>query len=211
MGNHLVSHQKYAQLFRYPIVFPNFIHVLVSSFAPIFYMCSVIKDPIPLKKWIDDHRHLLKPPVGNQQIYTLNKDFIVMIVGGPNARKDFHCNKGEEIFYQLEGDITLSIMEDGKRKDILIAEGDMFLLPPDIPHCPRRGPNTIGLVIERYREIDEWDGFMWFCEHCGHKLHEEFIKVNDIVQQLPVVMQNFYRSDTLRTCTQCHHTMEPPL
>src|SRR3569832_2015385 len=122
------------------------------------------------KKWIDDNRHLLKPPVGNQQVYKGNKDFIVMVVGGPNARKDYHYNEGEEFFYQLEGDIVVKIIDDGKPVDIHLNEGDIFLLPPRTPHSPQRGPITVGLVIERKREVTELDGFMWFCENCGNKL-----------------------------------------
>lgn len=79
-----------------------------------------IAGPLNLKQWIDDNRHLLKPPVGNQQIYKMNEDFIVMVVGGPNSRKDFHFEDGEELFYQLEVDITVAIQEDGKRRDIVI-------------------------------------------------------------------------------------------
>jgi 3-hydroxyanthranilate 3,4-dioxygenase len=169
-----------------------------------------IAAPFNLKKWINDNRHLLKPPVGNQQVYKLNSDFIVMVVGGPNSRKDYHFNEGEELFYQLEGDIKLSIIEDGKNRDIAIQEGDMFLLPPRTPHWPQRGPNTIGLVIERYRKPNELDGFMWFCENCGNKLYEEFIPVSDIVKQLPEVMNKFYASTNLRCCKKCGAVMEPP-
>lgn len=169
-----------------------------------------INQPINLKKWIDEHRHLLKPPVGNQVVYKLNQDFIVMVVGGPNARKDYHFNKGEELFYQLEGNITLKIMEDGISKAIEISEGDLFLLPPEIPHCPQRPEKTIGLVIERYRKPEELDGFMWFCENCGNKLYEDFLPVSDIVKQLPIVMNHFYDSVNLRMCKKCGTTMEPP-
>lgn len=169
-----------------------------------------INQPINLKKWIDEHRHLLKPPVGNQVVYKLNQDFIVMVVGGPNARKDYHFNKGEELFFQLEGNIIVKIMEDGISKSIEICEGDLFLLPPEIPHCPQRPEKTIGLVIERYRKPEELDGFMWFCESCGNKLHEDFLPVNDIVKQLPVVMNHFYDTVNLRTCKSCGTTMEPP-
>lgn len=166
--------------------------------------------PINFKKWIDEHRHLLKPPVGNQVVYKGNKDFIVMAVGGPNSRKDFHLNKGEEFFYQLEGDINLRIIEDGKQVDIPIKEGEIFLLPGNVPHCPQRPANTVGLVMERYRSPEEKDGFLWFCEKCGNKLYEEFIEVKDIVVQLPIVMEKFYASQDKRTCKKCGTVMEPP-
>ncbi|MBL4715223.1 MAG: 3-hydroxyanthranilate 3,4-dioxygenase, partial [Bacteroidia bacterium] len=112
---------------------------------------SVIK-PFNLQQWIDENRHLLKPPIGNQQLWKETAgDFIVMIVGGPNARKDYHFNEGEEFFYQFEGDIVIKIIEDGKPVDIEIKEGETFLLPARIPHSPQRPENTIGLVIERVR------------------------------------------------------------
>jgi len=169
-----------------------------------------IAAPINLKKWIDENRHLLKPPVGNQQVYKLNEDFIVMVVGGPNARKDFHFEDPEELFYQVEGDITVSIQEDGKRRDIEIREGEMFLLPPRVPHSPKRPANTVGLVIERYRTEKEYDSCMWFCEQCNNKLHEETFPLKDIVNQLPQIMGKFYADLNLRTCKACGHVMEPP-
>ncbi|MEZ5012956.1 MAG: 3-hydroxyanthranilate 3,4-dioxygenase [Chitinophagales bacterium] len=167
--------------------------------------------PFNLKKWIEENRHLLKPPVMNQQIYTDNKDYIVMIVGGPNKRKDYHFEDGEELFYQVEGDITVGIIEDGVAKDIHIKEGEMWLLPPNIPHQPRRGPNTVGLVIERYRDENEEDACMWFCEKCHNKLYEEFFPLKDIVGQLPMIMEKFYANEDLRTCKNCGHVMEPPM
>ena len=170
-----------------------------------------IRKPFNLKKWIDDNRHLLKPPVGNQQVYKGNEDFIVMVVGGPNARKDFHYNEGEELFYQLEGTINLRIINDGKVENIPLSEGDMFLLPPRTPHLPQRPANTIGLVIERYRNPNEKDGFLWFCENCNHKLYEEFVEVKDIVTQLPEVMGRFYSSKQLCTCQKCGTVMEAPI
>ncbi len=169
-----------------------------------------IAAPINLKKWIDENRHLLKPPVGNQQVYKLNDDFIVMVVGGPNSRKDYHFEDGEELFYQVEGDITVYIQEDGKRRDIHIKEGEMFLLPPRVPHSPSRPANTVGLVIERYRTEKEFDSCMWFCEQCNNKLHEEVFPLKDIVNQLPQIMGAFYANVDLRTCKSCGHVMEPP-
>lgn len=169
-----------------------------------------IQRPFNFKKWIDEHRHLLKPPVGNQQIYKGNDDFIIMVVGGPNSRKDYHYNEGEEFFYQLEGDITLKVVEDGKPVDLTIKEGEIFLLPPRTAHSPRRPPNTIGLVIERNRKPGEIDGFLWYCENCGNKLHEEYAQITDIVKQLPPIMEHFYESEEKRTCKQCGTIMEKP-
>lgn len=169
-----------------------------------------IARPFNFKQWIDEHRHLLKPPVGNQQVYKDNKDYIVMVVGGPNARKDYHYNESEEFFFQVEGDIVLKIIEDGQPVDVPIKEGEIFLLPPKVPHSPQRKANTVGLVIERYRLNGEKDGFMWFCENCNHKLYEEYFDLTDIVKQLPVVMKTFYDSEDLRTCKQCGTVMEPP-
>ena len=166
--------------------------------------------PFNLKKWIDENRHLLKPPVGNQQVYKANDDFIVMVVGGPNSRKDYHWEEAEELFYQLEGDITVKIIDDGERKDIHIKEGEMWLLPKCVPHSPQRGPNTIGLVIERYRNPKEKDACMWFCEKCNNKLYEEFFALEDIVNQLPELMNRFYASEELRTCKKCGAIMDPP-
>ncbi len=169
-----------------------------------------ISRPFNFQEWIESHRNLLRPPVGNQQVYLENEDFIVMVVGGPNARKDYHYNEGEELFYQLEGDITLKIIEDGKPVDIPIREGEMFLLPPKVPHSPQRPSDTVGLVIERYRNADEKDGFIWFCENCTHKLHETYFGLTDIVKQLPIEMENYYGSEKLRTCQKCGHFMEKP-
>ena len=164
--------------------------------------------PFNFKQWIEDNRHLLKPPVGNQQVYKGNDDFIVMVVGGPNSRKDYHYNEGEEFFYQLEGDIVLKVIEEGKPKDIEIKEGEIFLLPPKVHHSPRRPANTVGLVMERYRKEGEKDGFIWYCENCGNKLYEEYAVVTDIVSQLPPIMERFWINPENTTCQSCGTKME---
>ncbi|MBV6654582.1 MAG: 3-hydroxyanthranilate 3,4-dioxygenase [Mameliella sp.] len=168
-----------------------------------------ITKPFNLQKWVDDNRHLLKPPVGNKQVYIGNDDYIVMVVGGPNGRKDYHWEEGEELFYQIEGDITLKIInEAGEPEDIQIKEGEMFLLPPRIPHSPQRPADTVGLVIERYRKEDEMDKLMWFCDNCNHKLHEEVFPLEDIVTQLKTAINSFMDSEELRTCDNCGTVME---
>lgn len=165
--------------------------------------------PFNLQKWIDENRDLLKPPVSNKNLYVEAGDFIVMIVGGPNARKDYHFNESEELFYQIEGEITVRIQEDGKAKDIIIKEGDIFLLPGNTPHSPIRGENTIGLVIEKVRKgTDLVDGLIWFCDKCNNKLHEYRFPLVNIEHDFISRFREFYGSEEKRTCSDCGHVME---
>ncbi len=170
---------------------------------------STLMPPINFKRWIDEHRYLLKPPVGNKVVYE-DTEFIIMVVGGPNTRKDYHIDEGEEFFYQIEGDITLKVMDNAKPKDINIREGEIFLLPPKVPHSPQRSANTVGLVIERRRREGELDGFQWYCDKCNTKLYEEFFQLTDIVAQLPPVFDRFWSSEKNRTCNQCGSVIEKP-
>jgi len=161
------------------------------------------------KRWIDEHRQQLLPPVGNKLVFT-DSEFIIMVVGGPNSRRDFHVDPGEEFFYQLEGGITLATMQDGKRVDITIGEGEIFLLPPNMPHSPRRPAHTVGLVIERTRHPGERDGFQWYCENCETKLYEASVEITDIETQLPPVFDRFFGSTERRTCKNCGTVMDRP-
>ncbi len=171
-------------------------------------MSNMSIPPINFSKWVEENRHLLKPPVGNQCIY--DGDFIVMVVGGPNSRKDYHFQEGPEFFYQIEGDIEVGIIEDGKPKLVPIKEGEIYYVPSRTAHSPRRPAGTIGMVIERKRDDGEMDGFQWYCENCGEKLYEKFFKLTNIVTQLPPLLQEFYNSKELRTCKNCGTVMEPP-
>lgn len=165
--------------------------------------------PFNLQKWIDENRDLLKPPVNNKVLYKEAGDFIVMIVGGPNARKDYHFNESEELFYQLEGDMTVKVQLDGKAQEVQIKAGEMFLLPSNIPHNPIRPAGTIGLVVERVRKgTDLSDGLMWFCDKCNHKLHEYRFPLADVEKDFLSRFKEFYTSKELRTCDACGHEME---
>ena len=164
--------------------------------------------PIDLQHWIDEHRHLLKPPVGNKCI--VDGDFIVMIVGGPNARTDYHYDEGPEFFYQLEGEMVLKVQDEGEARDIPIRAGEVFYLPPRVPHSPQRMPDSVGLVIERCRLAGEQDGLLWFCERCNHKLYEEYFTLQSIEQDFPPVFDRFYRSREARTCDTCGHLNPAP-
>lgn len=169
----------------------------------------MIQRPFNFKKWIDEHRHLLKPPVGNKCVWE-DSEFIVMVVGGPNSRKDYHYDEGEEFFYQIEGDITVKIQENGEAVDVPIREGEIFLLPPRVPHNPVRGENTVGLVIERKRHDHEKDGLLWFCENCNEKLYEEYFVLENIMTQFQGVFERFYNDEKKRTCNSCGAVMQPP-
>ena len=162
-----------------------------------------------LKQWVEENRELLKPPVGNKMVYK-DREFLVMVVGGPNQRKDFHIEEGEEFFYQIEGDITVRIMEDGAPKDIPIREGEIFLLPARVPHSPQRPANTIGMVIERVRKAGELDHLCWYCEECGEVLHDAAFELEDLGSQLKPIIENFYAEESLRTCGKCGTIMQPP-
>ncbi len=158
------------------------------------------------RQWIEDNRDRLRPPVCNQVVFE-DAEFIVMVVGGPNTRTDYHWDPGEELFYQVEGDMLLKTVQEGRIVDVPIREGQMMLLPPEVPHSPQRYADTVGLVLERRRRPEEKDGFMWFCENCGNKLYEEYLHVSDIVAQLPPVFDRFYADPDHRVCDRCGHRM----
>ena len=165
--------------------------------------------PFDLRAWVEANRAQLKPPVGNKCLYEQG-DLIVMAVGGPNARKDYHHDPGAELFYQLEGDMVLRTMQAGRRVDVPIRAGEIFLLPPEVPHSPQRPAGTVGLVVERRRRDGELDGFSWYCERCGARLYLERVPLHDIETQLPPIFARFYSSLADRTCRQCGAVLEPP-
>jgi 3-hydroxyanthranilate 3,4-dioxygenase len=165
--------------------------------------------PFNLREWIDRNRHALKPPVGNKLLFN-DGEFIVMAVGGPNSRKDFHHDPGEELFFQVEGSMVLRIVKDGQIADVPIREGEMLLLPAEVPHSPQRPANSVGIVVERRRGPDELDGFSWYCERCGHRLHMERLPVRNIETELPAIFDRFFASIHHRTCSVCGTVMAAP-
>ena len=169
---------------------------------------SNIRQPFNLQKWIDENRHLLKPPVGNKNLYVESGDYIVMIVAGPNARKDYHYNETEELFYQIEGDIIVKTQQEGKLVQYEIKEGEMFLLPPKVPHSPVRSEGSIGLVIERKRTSDHKDGLMWFSDKANALLYEEYFQLTDVEKDFLPVFKRFYGNEKLRTCPITGEIME---
>ncbi len=168
-----------------------------------------IKPAFNIYKWVEENKHLLQPPVGNKNIYPLSEDYIIMVVGGPNARKDFHYNESEEFFFQLEGTIYIDIQQNGKRERITLQAGDMFLLPAKVPHLPIRTKDSVGLVVEHKRkQSTAKDGLIWYCEKCNEKLYEVYFSLNNIETDFLKHFEYFYSNEDLRTCKSCHTVLK---
>jgi len=157
-----------------------------------------------LMEWIDKHADQLKPPVGNAMLLP-EGDFIVMAIGGPNLRTDYHDDPGEEIFYQVRGDMTLRVQDNGKPRDISIREGELFLLPSHVRHSPQRPEGSVGVVVERLRKPGELDAFEWYCEKCNALVHRREVELNSIYEDLPPVFDEYYGDAKLRVCPDCGH------
>ena len=170
---------------------------------------SMLAPPINLLAWIEANRSKLRPPVGNAQIFA-ERGFIVMAVAGPNARKDCHVDEGPELFYQLEGDIVLRVIEDGGAVEIEIRAGELFMLPPRVPHSPQRPVGSLGLVVERSRQPHERDAFEWYCEGCGARLHRVELVLEDITTQLAPLFDAFWADERARSCEACGARLCPP-
>src|SRR5262245_21553945 len=155
-----------------------------------------IAAPFNLQQWVAENRHLLRPPVGNKLLY--NGGYMVMAVGGPNQRTDFHVNPTEELFFQLEGDIVLRIMEDGRPRDIPIRQGELFVLPAGVPHSPQRPANTVGLVVEQARPANANDHMRWYCRQCGAVVHDVEFPCVDLGKPLKPINEQYSRRKELR-------------
>ena len=165
-----------------------------------------------LWQWIEDNRTAFAPPVGNKVIWE-DSQFTAMVIRGPNARRDFHVDPSDEIFYMLKGDMVLEYLEHGKRHSQVIREGEMSLIPALTPHSPHRPADTWGLVIEIKRTPAQTESLVWLCERCDATLHEVTMHVADIETELKTAIEHFDSSPTLRTCATCGHVQpeRPPV
>jgi 3-hydroxyanthranilate 3,4-dioxygenase len=154
-------------------------------------------------RWIDEHADLLKPPVGNKVVFEEAGDLIVQVVGGPNARTDYHDDPYEEFFYQLRGDIVLKVIENRRPRDVVIRQGEILLLPAHVRHSPQRPEASVGLVVEKARPRDVNDAFEWYCASCHALVHRVEVNVRDIVKDQPPLFDRFYSSPQARTCRGC--------
>jgi 3-hydroxyanthranilate 3,4-dioxygenase len=154
--------------------------------------------------WLAEHGPHLKPPVGNKEVFPGQEDFIVMVVGGPNQRTDYHQEPYEEVFYQLKGTMHVDLQTPEGKRTVTIGPGEMWVLPRNVPHSPQRPEaGSIGLVFERPREPGVLEHFQWYCLECNHRIHDVELQVRDIVVDLPPVFEAFYSDERARTCDQC--------
>ena len=165
--------------------------------------------PIDLPKWIEQHRHEMKPPVSNKYLYD-GEDFFVMIINGPNSRNDYHVTNSEEFFYQLKGDIVVRIIEDGRIKDVVVREGNTFFVPGNVPHSPTRPPGTLGMVVERRRPPGETEHLQFYCDKCEQLVHDLEFDCKDIVQHFAQAMEDFWADPELSTCKNCGTRVTKP-
>jgi 3-hydroxyanthranilate 3,4-dioxygenase len=157
-----------------------------------------------LKRWVEENKDYFNPPLRTNRLIVSHKDFLVMILRGPNTRLDFHIEPGDEFFYQVEGDMELHLKPEGERRQIVkIGEGEIFVSPGGVPHSPRRFENTWGLVIERKRRPEEKEEFAWFCEKCDELMLSRAMNQNNIPAQVSAVYEEFNRNEQLRKCRAC--------
>jgi len=158
-----------------------------------------------LQKWIDENRGQW----GQRRVIWQNSDFIAFVTRGPNRRKDFHVNPGDEIFYQIEGELNLFYLgADNERKLARLKAGELFLLPGHIPHSPRRGEGSWTFVIERTRRPEEMDRFIWPCEKCGHRLYETAVRFDDPGDAVAQATNAMKSDPKLATCDRCGEVLE---
>ena len=168
--------------------------------------------PVNILKWVEEHRHELKPPVSNKYLYD-GRDVFVMVIAGPNARNDFHVTDSEEYFHQVKGDIVVRIREDDRIKDIVVREGETFFIPGGVPHSPTRPPDTIGVVVERVRPAGETEHLQFYCDNCHELVHDLEFDCADIVDHFSRSMEEFWADADRSTCRNCgtRVTKAPPV
>ncbi|KAL6741829.1 hypothetical protein Aduo_015045 [Ancylostoma duodenale] len=152
---------------------------------------------VNVERWIAENKEDFVPPVCNKCMFA--DQLKVFFVGGPNSRKDYHLEEGEEFFYQRNGDMVLKVIERGHPRDITIKEGEIFLLPSRMEHSPQRFANTVGFVVERTREKTEFDCVRYFVGSSTERLFERWFYLNDVVRDLPPLIKAFHCSDEYRS------------
>jgi len=173
-------------------------------------------ETINILKWVQEHPEAFTPPVMNRQFFHESSDAIVFVSVGPNTRNDYHVNATEELFYQLKGDIAVRVrpLDGSPPRDVVVREGELFLLPRWVPHRPQRPADTIGLIVEFPRGVDgngqpHKDGLRWYCPSCDTLVHEAQFELAHIDRDLHEIMDNFWNGPAdVRTCPGCGTVIE---
>jgi 3-hydroxyanthranilate 3,4-dioxygenase len=130
-----------------------------------------------------------------------------MIVGGPNARTDYHINSTPEFFYQHQGSMLLKTVNTSTTphtfRDIPIHENSLYLLPPHTPHNPVRFADTVGIVLEQPRPEDSLDTLRWYCKKCSNIVYEASFHCTDLGTQVKDGVVAFENDMEARTCKSC--------
>ncbi len=168
-----------------------------------------VADAVHLPKWIDTNRHLMQPPVSNKYLFS-GQDFFVMIIAGPNARNDYHMTNSEEFFMQIKGDVSIRVRDAHGIRDIILREGEAVFIPGGVPHSPQRGPNTIGLVVERRRPPTETEHLIFYCDKCDTLVYDKEFECTDIVKHFREAMEAFWADPKLCTCPSCGTRVPKP-
>ncbi|MBV6656852.1 MAG: 3-hydroxyanthranilate 3,4-dioxygenase [Devosiaceae bacterium] len=157
-----------------------------------------------LMAWIEENKDKLRPPTAAKTVFAQD-DFMITVVGGPNKRTDYHINQTEEFFFQLKGEMKLGLQVDGKAEVVTIGEGEIYLLPANVPHAPMRGDNTVGLIVERIRKDGTTDTHRWYCTKCNHVLWEKTLFIENLERDMPPVFEEYYSNPQNQICSNCGH------
>jgi 3-hydroxyanthranilate 3,4-dioxygenase len=177
-----------------------------AATLPVDHANQPIAPTVNLRKWVAQNARYLKPPVANKQLFPEADDMVLFVSGGPNTRNDFHVNPTEELFYQLKGDIAIRVrpLDGSKPREVVIREGELFLLPRWVPHRPQRPAGTVGLIVEFPRPEGQLDALRWYCPACDELVHQEQWRLRKIDEDLAVIMNRFWNGPAEgRTCRNC--------
>ncbi|RYH28392.1 hypothetical protein EON65_12390 [archaeon] len=137
-----------------------------------------------LRETLKNIKPELKSPLANKLIFS--NGLKLRVAAGPSQRDHFHVVAGEEIYYQLKGDVELKVIlpETKAPSAIVVKEGHIFRLPGGIPHSPQRSTKSLGLVVERQRSQYELDCLRWYKQDSNVVEYEEYFHCQDLEAQM---------------------------
>lgn len=169
---------------------------------------GAILPPLNIGRWLEEHRHHLKPPYASRRVWE-DRDTIVTVVAGPCNRKDFHVNPTEELVYQLEGAASVRLVDAQRQSRVVpVRAGELFLIPAGVPHAITLPADGVAVLIERRRPAGEDDQVCFYCDRCGETVYEETFDV-DAADRIRLIVEEFWSDATMRTCVHCGEVIQP--